>query len=259
MSAIAGSDVVVEGRGGASRIQAMLGDSALATQASGPKWQVRFRMPAGALALRLADGAAERLVTIEPYPDSVPVVALRIPARDTVFRVAAGTIPLAADASDDIGLGETLFEYIVTSGEMESFTFRTGTVQRGDAGGAPVGRTAGVAEPGNAGPQAGGHRAPARGGDRPEHGDRAGARLVRNPHHPHRAPGRIRQRGRRRDAVDARRHRRAEPAHAHHAGRSARAPTAATGPRHRRRRVARDCPSTSTAASLALPTSSSCV
>ncbi|HEY2805830.1 MAG TPA: hypothetical protein VGI92_08230 [Gemmatimonadales bacterium] len=126
---IAGSEIAVEGRGDASLLHAQLGDSAQRASADGDRWRVRLRMPDKPMALRLGDGSTERLVTIEPYPDSVPVVNLRIPARDTVLRTAAGTFNLAADASDDIGLAETHFEYIITSGEMEAFTFRTGTLQ----------------------------------------------------------------------------------------------------------------------------------
>ncbi len=129
VAGIAGSEVAFEGRGSASRVRAQLGTDTILARTDGTRWQVRLRMPARALALRLADGTVERLVTIEPYPDSAPVVTLRTPARDSVFRNATGTIPLAADASDDLGLAETRFEYIISSGEMESFTFRTGALQ----------------------------------------------------------------------------------------------------------------------------------
>lgn len=130
LAGIAGSEVVLRGRGNASRIRALLGDTAVRAATEGDRWSVRFTMPATARALRLADGAAERVVTIEPWPDSLPVVVLRTPARDTVFREPGGSIALAAELADDIGLADARFEYIITSGEMESFTFRTGAAAR---------------------------------------------------------------------------------------------------------------------------------
>lgn len=127
---IAASEVVLAGQGDASRVTAMLGDDTLRARASGQRWELRFRMPDLAAPLRLADGVAERVVAIEPYPDSVPVVTMRTPVRDTVFRQPTGTLALTGDAADDLGLTEAWFEYIITSGEMESFRFRTGSLQR---------------------------------------------------------------------------------------------------------------------------------
>ena len=130
VAGISGSEVRVEGRGPGSRVRAALGDSAVATRTEGERWVVAFRMPAAAVALRLAAAEDERLVAIEPYPDSAPSLMLRVPARDTVFRAPSGTLALGADLRDDVGLTEGWFEYIVTSGEMESFRFRTGVLQR---------------------------------------------------------------------------------------------------------------------------------
>ena len=132
---LAGSDIVVEGRGDAASIGATLGDSALRTAGDAGRWSVRFRAPQAPLALRLTHGTIERLVAIEPVPDSAPVVILHTPVRDTVFREPRGTVALSADARDDIGLVDTRFEYIITSGEMESFTFRTGVLGRVAVGG----------------------------------------------------------------------------------------------------------------------------
>jgi hypothetical protein len=56
------------------------------------------------------------------------VVTLVTPPHDSVLRAAVGRIALTADANDDIGLAGGAFEYIVSSGEGETFTFRSGTV-----------------------------------------------------------------------------------------------------------------------------------
>ena len=65
---------------------------------------------------------------------------LLAPLRDTVMRVARGALLLSAEAHDDIGLASGAFEYIVSSGEGESFQFRSGTLgarqYRGAANGA---------------------------------------------------------------------------------------------------------------------------
>ncbi|MHB1225342.1 MAG: hypothetical protein ACYC2G_15040, partial [Gemmatimonadaceae bacterium] len=60
--------------------------------------------------------------------DSAPIVNLAQSVRDTVLPGPAGTIALAAEARDDLGLARGGFEYIVSSGEGESFSFRSGMV-----------------------------------------------------------------------------------------------------------------------------------
>jgi hypothetical protein len=55
------------------------------------------------------------------------------------MRVARGAISLSAEAHDDIGLVNGGFEYIVSSGEGESFKFRSGTLGARSFGGATGG------------------------------------------------------------------------------------------------------------------------
>jgi hypothetical protein len=76
------------------------------------------------------------VLVLEPIADSVPVVRLDAPARDTVLRVARGSLALAADVRDDLGLLEGAFEIIISAGGGELYTFRTIMVgtQRFDAG-----------------------------------------------------------------------------------------------------------------------------
>ena len=144
VAGLAGSRLQLEGNGSPAGLRALLGDSALAAEAHDDRWRVSLRMPERPVALHLSDGGAQRLVSIEPFPDSAPVVTLHRPARDTVLRTAAGSLPLDADATDDIGLAETGFEYIITSGEMEAFTFRTGVIGRRPVHGARRDSLAGV-------------------------------------------------------------------------------------------------------------------
>jgi len=78
--------------------------------------------------LRLHDRQYTRDVIIDPHADQPPTVTLRLPDKDTTLRFVTGNLELAADITDDIGLGRAQFEFIVSSGEGEgNFTFREGT------------------------------------------------------------------------------------------------------------------------------------
>jgi len=130
LTALAGSRVTLEGRGRAVGLVARLGDAALPVEDAGGRWRIVTAMPRRSAPLRLADGERQRLVILESRPDSSPMVTLTAPARDTVRRAAAGALALAAEARDDLGLSSAWLEYIVSSGEGESFTFRSGTLGR---------------------------------------------------------------------------------------------------------------------------------
>ena len=144
IAALVASAIVVSGPGGDSGLYATRGDTALHVERDGGRWRVRFPMPAKAMALRLTDGARDRLLVLEPQPDSAPVVTLTAPARDTVLRVPEGDIAVTADARDDFGLGSAWLEYIISSGEGESFTFRNGIIARTEARGARTASLSGV-------------------------------------------------------------------------------------------------------------------
>ncbi|MGH7620945.1 MAG: hypothetical protein ACREMU_01265, partial [Gemmatimonadaceae bacterium] len=81
-------------------------------------------------ALELRDRTYSRTVILVPHTDSLPVVTLIAPARDSVMRTPTGAFALTAQATDDYGLGAGWFEYIISSGEGENFTFRSGVVHR---------------------------------------------------------------------------------------------------------------------------------
>jgi hypothetical protein len=128
IAALVGSQVAIRGPGRGNDIVARVGAREIAASTDGTEWVVRLTMPARPAAVRLATGDAERLLVLEPQLDSVPRVTLRQPARDTIFREATGAIGVAAEASDDIGLADVRLEYIVSSGQGESFTFNSGVL-----------------------------------------------------------------------------------------------------------------------------------
>jgi hypothetical protein len=96
-------------------------------------WSEATRMPARPTVLRLDGARGTRVVALEPRQDSTPRIVLELPARDSTLASVAGTLQLAAQARDDIGLRDAWFELIVSSGSGESFTFRNATLGRVDA------------------------------------------------------------------------------------------------------------------------------
>ena len=129
VAALVGSRVVLSAPGPAA-IRANIDGAAFPVAGVGDRWQLTLTMPRRAAAVRLGEGDHERIVVLEPRLDSAPAVTLELPARDTLLRTPAGGLVLAATLRDDIGLAEGWFEYIVSSGEEESFTFRSGVIGR---------------------------------------------------------------------------------------------------------------------------------
>lgn len=126
VAALAGSRVVVEGRG--RGVTAELDSARLVPSERDGVWRVAFTVPARASGVRLRSAARERVLVVEPYADSVPTARLDQPTRDSVLRVARGSLALSAALRDDHGLADAAFEYIVSSGAGETFTFRSGRV-----------------------------------------------------------------------------------------------------------------------------------
>lgn len=124
-----GSRIALEGSGAASRTGVLLDSLALPVEDGGQGWSAAFTAGAARALVRVQrTGGESRLIALEPLVDSAPVVTLRSPARDTVLRVPRGNLALAADVHDDLGLASATFEYIVSSGEGERFTFKSGTL-----------------------------------------------------------------------------------------------------------------------------------
>jgi len=125
---IAGSIVTFTGQGSAPGVVAHVNAESLAANTRDDEWSIRLVAGTKPIAVRFTDRSFERLVVINSIPDAPPVVTLRSPARDSVLRTPTGTLALSADASDDFGVTSAMFEYIVSSGEGETFKFRSGVI-----------------------------------------------------------------------------------------------------------------------------------
>ena len=139
VAALVGSTIALEAPGTGDGITADLGGASVPLRRVGDTWQASVTMGQRPALVRLRHPSGERIIALEPKPDSIPTVRLGAPARDTVMRVARGAISLSAETHDDIGLVNGGFEYIVSSGEGESFKFRSGTLGTRSFGGATRG------------------------------------------------------------------------------------------------------------------------
>jgi hypothetical protein len=130
--ALTGSRITVEGRapdaGDSAAVAVSLDSSALMLSSGEGQWRAALAVPRAPAVLTLRHGVHARLIAIEPVADSLPAVALTSPSRDTVLRVPEGQFALRARAEDDHGLTSSAFEYIVSSGQGEIFTFSSGTL-----------------------------------------------------------------------------------------------------------------------------------
>ncbi len=132
VTALRGSRIVLRGRGQTPlvTVQRLVGDSNRAAVAPARAdrttsgWQTSVTATAAPLTLTLSRGGTSRLLVVEGRADSIPLVSLDVPARDSVFREPRGVLPLVATARDDIGLTRASFELLVSSGAGERFTVR---------------------------------------------------------------------------------------------------------------------------------------
>jgi hypothetical protein len=125
VSALIGGRVHIEGLG--QGVRADVGGVVTPSRGS-DGWSIDLPVPATPTAVRLISAARERMLVVDPITDSVPSVRLDEPTRDSVLRVAEGRVVLQADVRDDFGLADAAFEYIVSSGAGETFTFKSGRV-----------------------------------------------------------------------------------------------------------------------------------
>ncbi len=72
--------------------------------------------------------ALERLVPVTVIPDRVPEVKITAPAKDLRVASSAASIPVAAEAADDLGLDAFDVRYTIVSGTGEQFSFTEGTL-----------------------------------------------------------------------------------------------------------------------------------
>ena len=136
VEALVGSRIELEGRGESDGITGAVGSSTLSASARGSRWRMALTMPATPTALRLRDRTFERLIVLDARPDSAPVISMIAPTRDTILRTATGRITIRGEARDALGLASSWLEYIVSSGQGESFRFRSGILARRDHAGA---------------------------------------------------------------------------------------------------------------------------
>lgn len=138
IDALVGSQMTISGAGDASLVRASLDSAATPASGRNGRWSVGLVMPARPALVRLRSTLAagrERLVVLAPVADAPPAVTLIAPARDTTVRTAAGALVLRAQLRDDLGLRDASFEIIVSSGQEETFTFRTTVLARTALGG----------------------------------------------------------------------------------------------------------------------------
>ena len=220
IDALAGAHAILRGQGSASGIVATMAGVTVPVTDSAGEWRAEIAMPSKPAALELRDRTFARTVILAPHADSLPVVTLLAPAHDTVMRAPAGAFALAAQATDDFGLAAGWFEYIVSSGEGENFTFRSGVVRARVASRMRAARRlTGALLLDSLAAQARRHRAPARRRARWQQRHRARSRRVRDAHAAHCRAERVRLRRRRGRAAAGRRQGAAQRAHAHHARR----------------------------------------
>ena len=136
IEALAGSAIVVSGKGDASRLTASADSAPRSVAQRGSGWSLSLIMPTRPAIVRLHSRAGrDRLIVLAPVADAPPAVTLLLPAHDTIVRRAAGRFVLRAQVRDAIGLRDAAFEIVVSAGSGENFTFRTATIARAILGG----------------------------------------------------------------------------------------------------------------------------
>jgi hypothetical protein len=144
---LVGSRIELEGRGAADGINGTVDRAQIAAVDRDARWQITIAMPGSPAAVRLRDRGFERLIVLDARADSAPVVRMVAPQRDTVLRTPTGRITVRGDARDGLGLASTWLEYIVSSGQGESFRFRSGILAQRAHGGireAPIEATVSI-------------------------------------------------------------------------------------------------------------------
>jgi hypothetical protein len=78
--------------------------------------------------LSVSGGREQHLVPLSVTPDRVPDVRIAVPGKDLRVPSAATSIPIAAEAVDDLALQSLEVRYTVVSGSGEQFSFTEGTL-----------------------------------------------------------------------------------------------------------------------------------
>ena len=140
VAAVTGSRIRIRGRAAMPQVTVAAESLRVQVDQGTERWTASLTMPEHPAILRLRQPPRERLLLLDPRADSLPRVILELPAHDTVFREPSGALPAAATLSDDFGLASMWWEVVVSSGEGESFKFRTMELGRASLGNARAGR-----------------------------------------------------------------------------------------------------------------------
>jgi len=122
--ALTGSGIAIHGNGSAAGLSTSSATPARISGVDGG-WVASLVMPARPAALTLRDRNYERTIVLDPRTDAPPKITLTSPLRDTTLRAPKLVVQLNASASDDIGLDDGHFEYLITTGSGEIFKART--------------------------------------------------------------------------------------------------------------------------------------
>ncbi len=123
LEALAGSRAVIAIRGGVEG-EIRLNGALVPVSREGVARAVLTR--SGYLAIDA--GSVHRLLPLSVVPDRAPEVRITAPAKDLRVATSAVTIPIAAEAADDLALRSFELRYTVVSGTGEQFSFTEGTL-----------------------------------------------------------------------------------------------------------------------------------
>ncbi len=140
VAAVTGSAIRILGRASDQEIVVAADSQPVPVKRDTDRWSASLAMPDHPAIVRFRQASRERLLLLDPRTDSLPRVVLELPARDTVFREPAGNLPAAATMTDDFGLASAWWEVVISSGEGESFKFRSMEIGRASLGDARSGR-----------------------------------------------------------------------------------------------------------------------
>ncbi len=126
LTVLAGSRVKISGQGSPEGVSVTV-DGMPVGVAGTDEWSTTFSATTPVSVIRAVHEGHSRLVVIEATPDKPPQVALTAPLRDTTLRSPLFSVVLRAETTDEIGLGQGYFEYLIVSGTGEAFSGRTFT------------------------------------------------------------------------------------------------------------------------------------
>lgn len=127
LNVIAGSRVTISGNGGPRGIVISVDGSSASVTGDEGSWSAAFIAMKPVSLVRATYMSRERVLVVEAAADNPPRVVLTAPLRDTTLRTPSYSVALHAETTDDFGLVEGYFEYLIVSGSGEAFSGRTVT------------------------------------------------------------------------------------------------------------------------------------